>query len=125
MSIQIECINVIIPIPLLWKCPAIGNVQQFLAEQAYSGSRCWHDTYLYRDGAMNPMDIESIVSSWGKAGLRLKRRRGGVEEWCDLCVVDTFSGPTLPCRWIEYDPESLTVSVKVRGLKECLDGFGS
>ena len=111
MSIPLECINIVIPIASLNKCPSIRNVSEFLAEKTCPGSGCWSDAHLYREGAMNELDLMLALGRWKEMGLKPKRRRNGLEEWYELCVVDTFSGPTLPCRWLEYNPESLTVSM--------------
>lgn len=105
MAIQLECINVIIPLSVLSKCSAIENLDQFLKETAYPGSGCWHDEQLYREGAMNPMDAALIVEKWKTMGLRITKGRGVNKNWNELCVVDTFSGPTLPCSWLKYDSE--------------------
>ncbi len=111
MSIPLEFINIVIPIVSLKKCPSLGDVTEFLAEQTYPGCGCWHDEHLYREGTMNDLDLMLALDRWKERGLKLTRRRKGVEEWHDLCVVDTFTGPTKPCYWLEYNPESLTVSM--------------
>lgn len=105
MAIQLECINVIIPLSVLRKCSAIENIEQFLNETAYPGSGCWHDGHLYREGAMNPMDAALIVEKWKLMGLKITKGRGVDKVWHEICVVDTFSGPTLPCSWLHYDGE--------------------
>lgn len=118
MSIRLEFLNIVIPIASLKKCPSIRDVSNFLAEQTYPGSGCWHDEHLYREGTMNNMDLMLALARWKEMGLKPKRRRKGVEEWHELCVVDTFSGPTLPCRWLEYNPESMTASMMA---SQCTD----
>jgi hypothetical protein len=125
MSIRLEFLNIVIPIASLKKCLSIRDVSEFLDERTHSGSGCWCDDDLYREGAMNDMDLDMILRGWKERGLKLTRRRKGAEEWHDLCVVDTFSGPTLPCRWIDYDPESHTVSMTAvsPGLKTALDSL--
>lgn len=111
MSIPLEFLNIVIPIASLKKCPSIRDVSEFLAEQTYPGSGCWHDEHLYREGSMNNIDLMLALARWKEMGLKPKRWRKGVEEWHDLCVVDTFSGPTLLCRWLEFDPRSGTASM--------------
>jgi len=105
MSIQLECLNLVIPIHKLKKkySKALGDIDTFL-EQAQSQEGFWLDEHLYREGAMNPLDLMLRLDEWEKAGLKLTRKRLGVVEWNDLCVVDSFSGPTLPCRWLKYNP---------------------
>lgn len=112
MTIPLEHINIIIPIEKLRKCQALGDVGQFLREMCQPGSGCWHDDELYREGAMNPMEIEFRIDYWKSVGLRPTKKYVGQLEWHDLCVVDSFSGPTLPCRWLNYDPENRVVCSK-------------
>lgn len=38
-------------------------------------------------------------------GFMLTRKYNGIEHWQDVCFVDAFSGPTMPCRWLEFDAE--------------------
>ena len=34
-------------------------------------------------------------------------------KWKDFCVVESMmDGPTLPCDWIEFDPETMSVLYK-------------
>jgi predicted esterase YcpF (UPF0227 family) len=105
MTIPLECINLIIPIHKLRKkaAKAIADIDAFLGEQTSQGYGCWRDEHLYREGAMNPLELEMLLDKWKKAGLRLTRKKAGVTEWDDVCVVDTTSGPTLPCSWLKYN----------------------
>jgi len=107
MPIKLECINIIIPIhKMKQKCSnSIGDIDAFLDEHTESGSGCWRDQHLYREGAMNSMDVQLRLDEWKRSGLRLTRKNSGVLEWNDVCVVDSFSGPTLPCRWLKYNPD--------------------
>lgn len=54
------------------------------------------------------MDVQLRIDEWKRNGLRPTRTIAGVTEWNDLCVVDSFSGPTMPCRWLKYNPEKQT-----------------
>ena len=98
MTIQLECINIIIPISKMVECIGFRAVEEHL-------SHAEHDDHLCRFGAMDPFSIHCIMEEWEKVGLKPQRKRKGVPYWADLCVVDTFDGPTLPCRWLEFDPE--------------------
>lgn len=112
MTIRLEFLSIVIPVPSLRKCPEIGNVERFLREQTEDNPACWHDGELYREGVMNDFELHMAIERWKKLGLRPMRKRNGIQEWNDLCVVDAFSGPTLPCRWLSYDPERATVSFR-------------
>lgn len=105
MSIPLECINIIIPIVNLRKCPSLGNIEDFFRERLYPGSGCWRDEDLFREGAMNPVDVTLRLEEWKRLGLRPTKRSAGQQVWHHLCVVDTFSGPTLACDWLECDLE--------------------
>lgn len=107
MSIPLECINIIIPIHMLKKkCSnTIGDIDAFLDEHTELGSGCWRDEHLYREGAMNSMDAELCLDKWKRLGLRLTRKKSEILEWNDVCVVDSFNGPTLPCCWLKYNPD--------------------
>ena len=109
MPIQLECLNLVIPIHKLKKkcAKVLGDIDTFL-DQAQSQDGIWFDEHLYREGAMNSLDLMLRLEKWKKAGLKLTRKRSGVVEWDDLCVVDSFSGPTLPCRWLKYNSVKLS-----------------
>lgn len=111
MSIILEVINIVIPIhKLKKKCSTtLGNIEAFLDEQTAPGRGCWRDEHLYREGAMNSMDIQLRLEEWKRNGLSLTRKNAGILEWNDVCVVDSFSGPTLPCRWLKYNPDKQVV----------------
>lgn len=105
MAIQIMFLSVIIPIDNIERCHKIGGLRGIIkAKQKHVGRRVLIDDYLYRDGAMGSMEIENIVKFWEGQGLEpIGKTNEGKEYWKDLCVVDQFCGPTLPCDWIEVD----------------------
>lgn len=106
MSIQLECINVIIPISTIIDHIGLHGFKQHLGEGTS------HDDFLYRIGAMNQMDVELIINSWEKQGLKPTGKRNGELYWKDLCVVDSFQGPTMLCDWLEFDAEDQVVRYK-------------
>jgi len=57
---------------------------------------------LFRESAMGSWDIDTIVSFWQDQGLVLYEEKDGKKQWKDLCVVDFFGGPTLPCEWLSH-----------------------
>ena len=68
------------------------------------GGRVWYDDYLFRDGAMNPIDMQSITDGWERLGFELRGEVDGKPVWKDACVVEgMLGGATLPCSWIEVD----------------------
>jgi len=98
MAVKIEFISVIVPVRVI--------------EERFSEGMAWFgkvfgepasDGKLVRMGAMNQIDILSIVQALERGGLKGTFRKGGKEQWLDFCVVDRFNGPTLPCDWIKVD----------------------
>ena len=106
MAIELRCISIIIPIAKLKKSREIPDVDEFLQKHRDGSSGCWFDRHLFRyPGGMNWMDVELSLNEFKSLGLMLTRKYKGVDHWQDVCVVDAFRGPTMPCRWLEYDPE--------------------
>ncbi len=104
MAIQLEFINFIVPRnTIIDKYP--GGWVKCLSDHAnLIGGRVWYDEHLFRDGAMNPMDIGSLVEEWTQLGFQAHLGDDSPEQWVDVCVVEAlFGGPTLPCDWIEID----------------------
>ena len=68
MAINTEFIDFIVPIETIRrKYP--GGWEQCLQDHApLLGGRVWHDDYLLRDGAMNPMDMQRLVQEWESMG---------------------------------------------------------
>ncbi len=106
MAIATEFIDFIVPIKTIeQKYP--GGWEQCLADHAdLIGGRVWYDKYLFRDGAMNPMDIEHLVNDWMDLGFTCFTEKDGQKVWQDVCVFEgLFGGATMPCDWIEFDPD--------------------
>jgi len=105
MAIHTDCLNVIIPIENIERCGVAGGLSGVLSYEKDRGNkaiRC--DDFLYRDGSMGSHDVEVIITYWHKMGLEpVEVDVDGNESWKDLCVVDMFGGPTLPCNWIEFE----------------------
>jgi hypothetical protein len=87
MSIILEAISIIIPIhKLKKKCSSnLGDIEAFLDENTEPGSGCWRDEHLYREGAMNSMDVQLRLDEWKRCGLSLTRKNSGILEWNDVC----------------------------------------
>jgi len=112
MSIQLEFINFIVPIKTIEeKYP--GGWQQCLEDyKNLVGGRVWYDDYLFRDGAMNPRDIEYLVNEWKEMGFAPTVTIDGEVHWKDVCVVEgMFGGSTMPCDWLTCDAEDMSASM--------------
>lgn len=108
MVIRTECLSLIIPI---WKVVKVLGLTKTFSLLHLEGADpvSVHDDFLLRVGAMNQETIAMMLSYWEHAGLKLTRCAQGVKQWADVCVVDQFSGPTLPCPWLAWDAEKSMV----------------
>ena len=104
MAIALQFFSVIIPIKNISKAKDFNSLTKVLSRYNPSilGKIICHDDYLLKDSAMNYGDIEDILRFWEDQGLILKEKINNQEYWKDVCVVDFFNGPTLPCDWLEF-----------------------
>jgi hypothetical protein len=115
VAILLENINLIIPIKNIGLCYP-GGFDLFREHyQGMFGERFWHDAHLFRDGAVNPEDMESLILSWQQKGLVPYDEKDGNKKWRDMCVIESsHAESTLPCDWIEVDQENNCVYLKRR-----------
>jgi hypothetical protein len=113
MSVQLEFINLIIPIKTIEeKYP--GGWEQCLSDYRHSlGGAVWYDDHLFRLGAMSPDGMKFLIDSWEELGFTGYEVEGGESRWVDMCVVEElFSAPTLECDWIIIGDRSATLRGK-------------
>ena len=108
MPVALEFINFIAPIATI-KQKYPGGLEQCLRDSCPAS---WYDEHLFRTGAMNPMDIESMAKKWKKMGFQMTEKKNGRKMWKDFCVVGTFSGPNVECEWLEVDDERFCAYLK-------------
>lgn len=109
MAVQLECINLIIPIKTIEKKYA-GGWKQFLAErEPLIGA--WYDDYLFRTGAMNQMDIYFLLEHSRKMGFETHTETP-VFKWLDVCVVNPSN---LACDWLEVENDTAFLKGKPKG----------
>jgi hypothetical protein len=106
MAIQLQFFNVIVPIEKIEQCKGIGGFSGILESLKQASNNYWYDEHLFREGSMNMNDIKGIIEYWEKQGLVSKVKKDDKEYWNDICVVDFFNGPTLPCDWLEFVPSA-------------------
>ena len=113
MAVKCEFIDFIIPISNIDKVYE-GGFKKFKSDNiGYFGKRFWNDEFLFRDGAMSPIDMKLIAKEWEDLGLKGVIEVNGEKKWKDFCVFEMLSGgATLPCDWIEFDEESRSVYYK-------------
>jgi hypothetical protein len=110
MTVALEFINVIVRIDAI-RSKYRGGWDQFIEDRHYRiGPLAWFDNYLYRDGAMNGLEISTLLDKLVDAGLNAYRiENGNPVKWIDLCVVE-FCRPisicnfryNLKCDWISF-----------------------
>lgn len=100
MAIQLECINLIIPIKTIEEKYS-GGWQQFLSNYGDIGT--WYDEHLFRVGAMNPMDIHLMLEKFENLGFTLyKGNSKNPKKWVDVCVVPS----SVPCDWLDINGDT-------------------
>ena len=100
MAVQLEFINLIVPIETI-KAKYPGGWEACLEDHKDAlGGRIWYDDYLFRDGAMNPMDMQFLIECWNSMGFETKREVDGTIVWQDVCVADFINGNSRPCDWL-------------------------
>ena len=124
MAIATEFIDFIVPIQnIRVKYP--GGWKQCLKDHEHLiGGRVWFDEYLFRNGAMNPIDIQDLVERWESMGFVGISTRNNQQYWEDMCVF-TFGWATLQCDWIDFDESIRAAFLKgtVPGERVCRDTY--
>lgn len=111
MPIAIKNICIIIPMHKLKKRCSERISPLLLSPESIkdSGNARSRDAHLYCEMFTRHLDVQLRIEWWKRNGLRPTRIRDGVIEWNDLCVVDSFEGLSLPCRWLRYNPDKQSV----------------
>jgi hypothetical protein len=100
MAVHIEFFSVVVPVRAIEERFSGGMVgfREACGEPPTDGE-------LVRMGAMNRVDLLEIVHTLERGGMKGIYWKDCREHWLDFCVVDSCSGPTLPCDWIKVDLE--------------------
>jgi len=115
MAIQLEHINLIIPIKQINLCYPGGFELFRTHHEDKFGDNFWHDMHLFRDGSMSSDEVEGLISFWQQKGLVPYVERNGKRKWKDMCMIESFSAePTFPCDWLEVDKDDNCVFLKKR-----------
>jgi len=109
MSIKLEFCNVIVPIAKIRGKLGEGAFETELPDVIETN---WRDEHLFREGCMNEYDLADILDEWEQRGFEPLTLVDGKKHWKDVCVVNSWHGPSYPCEWIEYDPERNIVWLK-------------
>jgi hypothetical protein len=112
MAVQLEFIDLIVPVHVIEERYPGGFAQCLRDFQPLIGRRVWHDGFLLRDGAMDPAEARERAEGWQVLGLEPLQWVGRRLRWKDLCVIDAAAGgPTVPCDWLVYDAAERTASL--------------
>ncbi len=111
MAIRLEFINLIVPIRVIDQ-KFEGGWEQFSRDYGLDGATtvagsCWRDNKLFRDGAMNPMDMHFMVEDWKNMGFRGPGVVDGQLQWQDFCVVGGIDAH-IPCPWLKINERNWT-----------------
>jgi len=97
MSIQIECLNVVIQKKTIeTKYP--GGLSRYKAD--CPNQTFLEDEYLTRVGFMNPLDVSDFINRLLNLGFKFLDDQ---ERCVDMVVVDMMTGPTAECDWLEFN----------------------
>jgi len=109
VAIGLEFIDVVIPIARIRESYPGGWDQCQRDYAALLGRRVWYDQHLFRDGAMDPSQVRMLVEGWAVLGFEPMGKRPTGLYWKDVCVINwRQGGPTAPCDWLAFDPNSRT-----------------
>jgi len=116
MAIKLEFLNFIVPIEVIKK-KYPGGWEQCLNDHAnLIGGRVWFDKHLFRNGAMNDIDIGELLNKWRTYGFNTHSGDKTPTRWFDVCVVDeSIGGVNLPCDWIEVENNTAFYKGKQKG----------
>ena len=111
MAIPTECINFIVPIEVI-KAKYPGGWEQCLLDYSHLlQGRCWHDDFLFRNGAMNPMDMERLAKRWEAMGFVSTQEKVGKTKWADFCFYEELCGSAYPCDWLVEAPDGVVAHI--------------
>lgn len=107
MAIQLEFINFIVPRKVIEEKYPGGWDKCLSDNRKLIGKSVWYDDHLFRDGAMNHMDMEALIETWRQKGFNiLETNEGQPVRFLDACVAEALrGGAILPCDWIEIDDD--------------------
>src|SRR5690606_33369230 len=113
MAIALAFIDFIVPIAAIRDKFPGGWTQCLKDHKASIGGRVWYDAHLFRDGAMSPRDIESLVRRWASLSFEPTERRDERQIWKDFCVVESMrGGSTLACEWLGIGSDGRSAYLK-------------
>ena len=120
--IRVDCYAVVVPRIHVERVFPGGWVAATQFEQGFENSPVKFDEDLFSEGAMSPLQVHRFILRWKELGLIPHQNR----KWHEICVVDRFLGPTLPCRWLLWDAVTGAISTAkdIRKIaNNCMEGI--
>lgn len=112
MAIQLEFINIIVPVWTINEKYPSGWVGYLNDYGIKLGRVAWHDDHLVRTaGVMDPDMADGLIAQWSRMGFQATEWVGGKEVWKDFCVVDSFGVSIHDCDWLTFDSASRSASL--------------
>ncbi|CAM3680431.1 hypothetical protein [Polynucleobacter antarcticus] len=119
MAITTDFLNFIVPIKKIHEKYPGGWEQCLKDHEELLNGRVWYDDHLFRDGAMNGMDMEDILKHWEAMGFECLAQKDDKQYWKEACVFASgFGSTTLPCDWLEVDRKTQSVYLKGTAMGE-------
>ena len=94
-----DCYAVVVPKIHIERAYPGGWNSAIQTEYGFESSIVTYDNDLFAEGAMSPLQVHRFILRWKELGLIPHRNR----KWSEICVVDRFGGPTLPCSWLHWN----------------------
>src|SRR4051812_21544345 len=103
MAIELEFINLIIPVQVIeQKYP--GGWDACIRDHAKSiGRVVWYVDNLFRTGAMDPDLMDNLITKWTRLGFQATESIGNAVCWKDFCMVTSYGASKYDCPWIVFD----------------------
>ncbi len=97
MAVKVQFMSLVVPRARIAAVPGLAE------RLAKAFPNAWQDDHLWVTASMGSV---AEIGAWlERQGLTLREQLpGGGRVWRDVCAVDYYDGPTLPCAWLGYDP---------------------
>ncbi len=103
MSVPIEFISLVIRRSSLDKSYPGGSTQFIKDYGPFDNRVNAFDSDLVKFGAMNPRDIDDLITELTTYGLEGRPKTTQSDEWIDFCIIDELLGITGTCHWMVYE----------------------
>ena len=103
MAIQLEFLNLIIPVQVIQQ-KYLGGWDACLMDHAKGiGRVVWYDGYLFRTGAMDSEMVDVWIEKYTRLGFEATELIDGKPVWRDFCILTSYGASQYKCPWIVVD----------------------